>query len=73
MVNKVCKDCPYFKIIINPVRADGELFELGQARCEKYNMLVDFADHRKLNKLECVKRGQICHNFGARMDGEQDE
>lgn len=54
-VNKLCKDCPYFKIIINPVRVDGELFELGQACCEKYHMICDFSDHRKLNKLECVK------------------
>ena len=64
MVNKVCKDCPSFKIIMNPVRVGGELMELGQARCEKYDMIVDFADHRKLNKLECVR--------GIRMDGEAD-
>lgn len=59
MVNKVCKDCPYFKIITNPVRIDGELWELGQASCEKYDLIVDFADNRKLNKLECVKREKV--------------
>ena len=57
-VNKLCNDCQYFKIIINPVRADGELFELGQARCEKYNMVVDYTNNRKLNNLECVRYGE---------------
>lgn len=55
----MCKDCPSFKIITNPVRIDGELLELGQASCEKYDMLVDFADFRKINKLECVKREKV--------------
>lgn len=54
----MCKDCKDFRIVAEPIRDDGGVWDLGMARCEKYNMVVDFTDHRKLNKLECV-RGEV--------------
>ena len=53
-----CKDCKDFRIVAEPIKADGGVWDLGQAKCEKYNMVVDFTDHRKLNKLECVRGEQ---------------
>lgn len=54
----MCKDCKDFRIVAEPIKADGCIWDLGQAKCEKYNMVVDFTDHRKLNKLECVRGEQ---------------
>ncbi len=53
-----CKDCKDFHVIAEPIKDDGVAWDLGQAKCEQYNMVVDFIDHRKLNKLECV-RGEV--------------
>lgn len=53
-----CKDCKDFCIVAEPIRDDVGVWDLGMARCEKYNMVVDFIDHRKLNKLECVRGEQ---------------
>ena len=54
----MCKDCKDFHVIAEPIKADGDVLDLGMAKCDKYNMVVDFIDHRKLNKLECVRGEQ---------------
>jgi hypothetical protein len=46
-----CFECPYFKITQRPIKG----WDFGLAECTKYNMIVDFADNRKLNRLECIK------------------
>ena len=50
-----CKDCPHFKTICNPIKHGTEIWDFGRAKCEKHDMIVDFANKRKLNKLECVE------------------
>lgn len=49
-----CKDCEHFKIVMQPLRSGGDLWDLGQAKCNKYDLVVDFANQRKLNNLRCV-------------------
>ena len=38
-----------------PYRSGGELWDLGQARCEKHDLICEFSSHRKLNRLVCVE------------------
>lgn len=45
-----CKECPHFKITAEP----WPKVDFGQAYCEKFDMVAQFLDRRKLNKLECV-------------------
>lgn len=60
----MCKDCPCFRIKYEPLRCGGQLWDFGQAECKKHDLVVDFASHRKLNRLECVendKANAICN------------
>ena len=54
----MCKDCEYFRIVAEPIKTDGGVLDMGMAYCEKYHMVCDFTDRRKLNKLECVRGEQ---------------
>lgn len=47
-----CIDCPHFHIRQKPLPHH---YGTGLAVCEKYDLVADFYDHRKLNRLECVK------------------
>ena len=49
-----CVDCPDFRIICEPVKADKGYWDLGRAECKKHDLVTDFANRRKLNRLECV-------------------
>ena len=51
-----CKGCYHFHIRQEPLRDSGGgiPWDFGMAECDLYNLVVDFASHRKLNKLECV-------------------
>jgi len=51
----LCKDCQYFKILYEPIRTTGVLWDLGRAKCEKHNLITDFANHGKFKRLECVE------------------
>jgi len=53
-MTKLCKDCEYFHIVMLPLRSGGAIWDLGQAECKKYNLVVDFANKAKLNKLTCI-------------------
>lgn len=54
-----CMECPHFKINYEPIRADGGgYWDLGCATCEKHNLTVDFANHGKLKRLECVEESK---------------
>lgn len=46
-----CIDCEHFKIDFPPIKN----FDSGQARCEKYDLVVDYMSKRTLNNLECVE------------------
>ena len=45
-----CIECEHFKIISKPI----EGFHEGQAVCRKNNLIVEFLNHRTLNRLKCV-------------------
>ena len=57
----ICKDCTHFHIKYEPLRSGGQLWDLGQAECKKHDLVVDFASHRKLNKLRCVEDEKAEH------------
>ncbi len=53
-----CVDCEHFKIKYEPYKSGGVCWDFGMAECDKHNLVVDFASHRKLNKLECVESNE---------------
>ena len=34
------------------------------ARCKRFGLVVDFADMRKINRLECIEKGEANGNEG---------
>ena len=56
---KKCKECPYFKILYMPLRGGGT-YDLGRATCEKHDLIVDFANMGKIEKLECAEGSLVC-------------
>ena len=51
-----CDKCEYFKILYEPLRTTGTLWDLGRAKCERFNLITDFANHGKFKRLECPER-----------------
>lgn len=52
-----CCDCPHFKIQYEPIgKISTGIWDFGRAKCKKHNLVIDFADHRKLKKLECIEQ-----------------
>lgn len=47
-----CTECKYFKITQEPLRDMGGLIDLGQARCEKHDLIKDFAHHGQFKNLK---------------------
>ena len=47
-----CSECRYFKVIQQPLRGTGGLIDLGQARCEKHDLITDFAHKGKFKHLK---------------------
>lgn len=47
-----CKDCEYFHIRQEPLKRH---FDAGVAECKKHNLVIDFFNYEKLNKLKCVE------------------
>ena len=52
-----CDKCKYFKILYEPLRTKGELWDMGRANCDKHNLTVDFANYRKIKRLDA------CENY----------
>ena len=48
----LCKDCPHFKIIMEPVKD----VDFGRAECKKHNLVTEFLDHRKFKWLSCIEK-----------------
>ena len=63
-----CLDCPHFEIQYEPLKSISGVLDFGRAKCSKFNLIVDFTNHRKLKKLECkeetmsVDRCIVCGN-----------
>ena len=49
-----CWDCEYFKIIQEPLRVGKDIYDLGRAECTNFDLVVDFINHGKLKRLECI-------------------
>ena len=47
-----CSECKYFKVTQQPLRGTGGLIDLGQARCEKHDLITDFAHKGKFKHLK---------------------
>ena len=47
-----CSECRYFKVTQQPLRGTGGLIDLGQARCEKHDLITDFAHKGKFKHLK---------------------
>ena len=50
-----CKDCEYFHIRQEPLPNH---YDTGLAERRKYNLVTEFFNHGKLNRLECVDGGE---------------
>lgn len=53
-----CKDCDYFHINYEPMKVGKSIYDLGRASCKKYNLVTDFSNNRKINRLKCVDEGE---------------
>lgn len=50
-----CKECEHFHIRQEPLGSLGDYYDLGLAECKKYNLVTDFLNHGKFNRLYCVE------------------
>lgn len=63
-----CDKCKYFKILYEPLRDTGELWDMGRAMCKKHNLIVDFANHGKFKRLDTCEDYEPQESEGA--DGD---
>ena len=54
MMENKCRDCPYFKVLYEPIKSGKDVWDLGKAKCTKYDLVTDFISHRKFGKLNCI-------------------
>lgn len=52
-----CDKCKYFKILYEPLRDKGNLWDMGKAECVKHNLITDFANHAHFKRLN------VCEDF----------
>lgn len=50
-----CVECEYFKVMQEPVRCDGNVYDAGLCKCEKHNLVCDFVSTQQKNNLVCVE------------------
>lgn len=56
-----CKDCEYFHIRMDPIKAEGGVYwDLGLAECKKHDVVASFGTMRQIDKLTCVEEA---HNM----------
>ena len=46
-----CDKCEHFKVLYEPLRTKGELWDMGKAECAKHNLETDFSTHGKFKRL----------------------
>ena len=71
---KMCWNCKHFKIQYEPIKSKGACWDLGRAKCMKYDLVVDFLNHGKLKRLECAecknnKQREVIENERRKMEG----
>ena len=47
-----CTECKYFKVTQEPLRGTGGVIDLGQARCEKHDLIKDFSHNGQFKYLK---------------------
>ena len=47
-----CDKCKYFEVLYEPLRTKGELWDMGRAKCDRRNLITDFANHGKFKRLD---------------------
>jgi hypothetical protein len=47
-----CTECKYFKVTQEPLRGTGGVIDLGQARCEKHDLIKDFTHKGQFKHLK---------------------
>jgi len=52
-----CDKCEHFKVLYEPLRTKGELWDMGKAECGKHNLETNFSTHGKFKRLS------ICEDF----------
>ena len=50
-----CDKCKHFKVLYEPLRTKGTLWDMGRAKCDKHNLITDFANHEKFKRLDTCK------------------
>ena len=53
-----CEKCEHFKILYEPLKSKGVLYDLGRAICKKYDLVTDFCNHGKFKRLQCPMKGE---------------
>lgn len=62
-----CDKCKHFKVLYEPLRTKGELWDMGRAKCNKHDLITDFANHGKFKRLD------TCDNFEPQAEGSEEE
>ena len=50
-----CNKCKYFRIQYEPLRTSGTLWDMGRAKCDKHDLILDFANHGKFKRLDACE------------------
>lgn len=70
-MSRKCKECEHFKILEEP---DG--MNWGRAECKKHDLVIDYRNARRLNRLTCVEDAPTEHVaavWGTDYDGHEDK
>jgi len=54
-----CDKCEHLKILYEPLRDKGIMWDFGRAKCMKHNLITDFANHSKFKQLSCPKESEV--------------
>lgn len=47
-----CDECTHFKVLYEPLRTKGALWNMGRAKCDKHNLITDFTNYGKFKRLD---------------------
>ena len=47
-----CDKCKHFKILYEPLRTKGKLWDMGRAICGKHDLIIDFVNHGMFKQLD---------------------
>lgn len=61
-----CDKCKFFKVLYEPLRTTGELWDMGRAICNKHNLITDFANYGKFKRLD------TCEDFEPKESEDEE-